>query len=251
MRREPAQYLVIEDHALASAPLKFLLQPIVSLVDNQPYGYELLYRGPRLGAWSVIDAALLRYLSITTFRFPRLFINMANETLMGDVHNELVEASAKHEIVIELSEARTTADESSLLAAKINALAKEGVQLALDDFGSGQDGLQRLFTLDGISVIKLDGELLRSALIRRDAADTLHSLVRHWKERGIQTVAECIENESLFELAHTLDVDLAQGYFIDDLTSLSATQRETVPSNDRPILLPPSDVSAARLHANP
>lgn len=251
MRREPAQYLAIEDHALAATPLKFLLQPIVSLADGVPYGFELLYRGPRLGAWSIVDAALLRHLCATSLRYPRLFINMANETLLGDVHGELVEASARHDIVVELSEARTTANESSLLATKVNALAKEGVQLALDDFGAGQDGLQRLFTLNGVSVIKLDGELLRSALVRRDAADTLHSLVRHWKERGIQTVAECVENERLFELAHTLGVDMAQGYFIDDITSRSPFQHETILPADVPALIPPSDSPAVRIQPQP
>lgn len=251
MRREPAQYLLIEDHALAATPLKFLLQPIVRLADGRPYGYELLYRGPRLAAWSIVDAALLRYLSGTTMQFPRLFINMANETLLGDVHEALVNASGKHQIVVELSEARTTAEEGVLLAAKINALAKEGVKLALDDFGAGQDGLQRLFTLDGISVIKLDGELLRSAMVRRDAADTLYSLVRHWKERGILTVAECIENEALFELAHALDVDLAQGFFIDDLTTSAAHQRGTMPSGNLHTVIPPSDLQAVHLQPHP
>ena len=216
MRREPPEYITFADRTSFDTPMKFRLQPIVRLHDGSAYGYEMLYRGPRL-PWTEVDRALLTYLGETDLSLPRLFINIANESLTKERIALLVDASLNTDLIVELSEAHTTAEDASQIAGTVNAAAARGVRFALDDFGCGQDGFQRLFALDSVGIIKLDGSLIRSAMVRADAAKTLRSLVNHWKTNGVVTVAECIEDEAMLDTAEAMGIDMVQGFYLDGL----------------------------------
>lgn len=216
--------LVVAESSFTAATLKFELQPIVAVEDQSIYGYEALYRGPDK-PWPKIDAALIRHLQATKAVFPRLFVNISHETLLQLGINDFLRASAAHDIIFELSETRMVEAHEALLIARINSMSRLGVKFALDDFGSGQDGLQRLFALDRIGIIKLDGTLLKTAAARPESAAMLKAVVAVWREQGTDVVAEWVETAELYAFAQSLGVNLVQGFYVDDLIAPQGIRR--------------------------
>jgi EAL domain-containing protein (putative c-di-GMP-specific phosphodiesterase class I) len=216
--------LVVAESSFTAATLKFELQPIVAVEDQSIYGYETLYRGP-VKPWPKIDAALIRHLQATKAVLPRLFVNISHETLLQLGINDFLGASAAHDIIFELSETRMVEAHEALLIARINSMSRLGVKFALDDFGSGQDGLQRLFALDRIGIIKLDGTLLKTAAARPESAAMLKAVVTVWREQGTDVVAEWVETAELYAFAQSLGVNLVQGYYVDGLIAPQGIRR--------------------------
>ncbi|WP_456458093.1 EAL domain-containing protein [Nitratifractor sp.] len=94
-----------------------------------------------------------------------------------------------------------------------DAMHRLGCKMALDDFGSGYSNfvyLQRLRP----DYIKIDGSLVREVdrdenarIIVRTINDFAHNL-------GIQTVAEHVHSEAVFEALKTMGIDYFQGYYL-------------------------------------
>ncbi len=90
--------------------------------------------------------------------------------------------------------------------------AKHGFTLALDDFGAGFSGLNLLSELEGISLIKLDGALVRGIEKNSRAERIVCSLVGLCGELGIEVLAECIETREEYATLRQCGVRLMQGY---------------------------------------
>ncbi len=217
MSHDPANFLHIQPLRSGQVALPFELQPIVRLSDESVFGYEMLYRGPQGVDWGVVDSTVLEFLALCDEDLPTLFVNVDNATLLREDIDTFSRAAKGKHVYFEMSEAAANRNIATLLASKANLMAREGLQIALDDFGAGQDGFQRLFALDNVSVIKIDGALVRMVQKRPKAAETLRHLLAHWHGEGIMTVAEWIEDRSLLDLARYLQVDFVQGFYIDAL----------------------------------
>jgi diguanylate cyclase len=88
-----------------------------------------------------------------------------------------------------------------------------GVELSIDDYGTGFSSLAYMRTLP-VNELKLDRSLLkdvehdaRAALVVRSSIDLAHSL-------GLRVVAEGIETADALGLVAGFDCDVAQGFFI-------------------------------------
>jgi EAL domain-containing protein (putative c-di-GMP-specific phosphodiesterase class I) len=208
--------LIVDGHLDTHGVLSYEMQPVVDSLTSSVFGYELLFRGEHPADWKDIDYHLLNYLGNIKNDY-KLFINISNDGLLQIDNRLFEEAAALNNIIIELSESETSIDSYNQIARKVNCLSSTGVTFALDDFGSGHDGFHRLYALNSVSIIKLDGSLIQSALARKDAMRTLTSLVEQWNNDGILSVAECIESKELYECAKFLGVDLMQGWYIDNI----------------------------------
>lgn len=196
--------------------LRFEAQPILALRADEILGYELLYRGAHPCEWSQIDAALVRYLQVARSH-PLLFINLSNQGLLDAAFDDLVQAADKNMVVFELSESVTEYAQRACIAEKVNALIERGVSVAIDDFGAGRDSLERLYELAPTAAVKIDRLFLQTCARRDDAASTLQHLVRQWRSAGIISIAEGVENASLFEFARFVGCDSVQGWHVDAL----------------------------------
>jgi len=87
-----------------------------------------------------------------------------------------------------------------------------GVEIYIDDFGSGYANFDYLLTLnpDGI---KIDGSLIKNILENENNQKIVKTIVSFAKEAKIKTVAEFVENEEVFEYLKNLDIDYFQGYY--------------------------------------
>jgi len=99
-----------------------------------------------------------------------------------------------------------------LVSKFITMVKSYGCKIAIDDFGTGYSNFSYLAKLD-IDYIKIDGSLVKD--IDKDLAQmaTVESILHFAKKMGIQTIAEYVENEVIYNVLHSLGVNFSQGYY--------------------------------------
>ena len=89
---------------------------------------------------------------------------------------------------------------------------KAGIQLCLDDFGSGYANLNAVLKVP-FAVVKIDRSLLNGICSDVQAADFYRSIVMTMKAMGYMIVAEGAETEEEVELLGKWGVDMIQGFY--------------------------------------
>ncbi|MDX6622204.1 MAG: hypothetical protein QOE75_136 [Solirubrobacterales bacterium] len=139
-----------------------------------------------------------------------LFLNIAPKSLeLGDETVEWiagrVEAAglAAERVVIEVSErfpARTDP-----VAASLTALRERGFQLALDDVGTGNSGLEMLRRI-GADYVKLDRSIVAAAATEPNARGVLMAMATYARQTGAFVIAEGIEDEETLAFLRGIQV---------------------------------------------
>lgn len=88
---------------------------------------------------------------------------------------------------------------------------KQGIRVAIDDFGSGASQVDRIAALTP-DVIKLDMGLLKAAVLGGIEADIALSITEMSKRIGCQVTCEGIETEQEYQFALECGADLIQGW---------------------------------------
>ena len=118
--------------------------------------------------------------------------------------------------IVELTES-VEIPESSQIMKELNELRREGIQIALDDFGAGYAGLNNLRTLP-IDIVKIDRSLIATlATDSQEAGHTEHFLygIRQLTAAmDTQLLAEGIETPRQLDLVHEHGFDYAQGFLL-------------------------------------
>lgn len=94
----------------------------------------------------------------------------------------------------------------------IFALKKNGVLIAIDDFGSGFSNFDNIINLD-IDYVKLDGSLV-SKIHDEKYRIILENMVKICHDLGIKTIAEYISDKKIMNLAKSIGVDYLQGHHL-------------------------------------
>lgn len=117
----------------------------------------------------------------------------------------------KTKIIFEFTEYERITDQKHLLNI-ITHYKKIGFQTAIDDFGSGYNGLIQLADLK-TQMTKIDMELIRNI----DQDPERQIIVRHINEMlqqlGQKVVAEGIETAAEYRVLRDMEITLFQGYF--------------------------------------
>ena len=115
-------------------------------------------------------------------------------------------------LIVELLENEEIINDPTVLQ-NIKILKMFGVKIAIDDFGSGYSNFAYLFKNIPVDYIKIDGSLIKDI----DIDKNIYSLVKHIKEIAnsfdLTTVAEFVENESIYQKVKELKIKNSQGYF--------------------------------------
>jgi diguanylate cyclase (GGDEF)-like protein/PAS domain S-box-containing protein len=133
--------------------------------------------------------------------------------------HQLIEYQVPPEcICFEITE--TTAIANLEKAAQLIRSVKDlGCAFALDDFGSGMSSLAYLKNLP-VDYLKIDGGFVKD--IDSDRVD--YAMVECFNRlshfMGIQTIAECVEDESTLQTLQTIGIDYAQGFCISEPSPL-------------------------------
>jgi EAL domain-containing protein (putative c-di-GMP-specific phosphodiesterase class I) len=107
-----------------------------------------------------------------------------------------------------------------------DSLRKLGFRFALEHFGTGRDPLKLLADLD-MNFIKIDGSLMQGLSTNQIQQQRVKGLVEAAKRRGIETVAERVEDANTMAVLWQLGIEFIQGYFVnapEDVT-MSSTDR--------------------------
>jgi PAS domain S-box-containing protein len=119
--------------------------------------------------------------------------------------------NSTHRIVFELLEDEGVKD-FNIVKEFITKVKKYGVKIAIDDFGAGYSNFERLLDYQP-DILKIDGCLIKNIDTSSYSLSAVKSIVTFAKEQNLETIAEFIENETIFNIIRELGVDYSQGYY--------------------------------------
>ncbi len=229
-------------------------QPIVELATGRLVAEEALARllttdNLTLEAQAFIDAAsqlalthridqavistVIARLQARHTNLP-VFVNVSGDLLRHpQILRELLLAvradSHPARLVIEITERELLGDVATAKSLLV-PFVQQGVQLALDDFGSGYSSFEYLADLP-VSYLKIDGTLIQRLGEPRVRA-IVRGIQRTAEALGIVTLAECVEREQQARWLRAIGVLWAQGYYFSrprvDEEEASARRRLSV-----------------------
>ena len=123
--------------------------------------------------------------------------------------NEYKEYASR--VVFELLEDEAVKDFNTIIQF-IQDVKSLGVQIAIDDFGSGYSNFERLLDYQP-DILKIDGSLIKNIQTNKYSKSIVETIVAFAKKQKIKTVAEYVENEEIFNILKELGVDFSQGYY--------------------------------------
>lgn len=116
-----------------------------------------------------------------------------------------------HRIVFELLEDEDIKD-FNVIKSFIHQVKAIGVQIAIDDFGAGYSNFERLLEFEP-DILKIDGSLIKNIVNDGYNRNIVETIVLFAKKQNIKTIAEYVENETIFNVLKELGVDYSQGYY--------------------------------------
>jgi EAL domain-containing protein (putative c-di-GMP-specific phosphodiesterase class I) len=175
---------------------------------------------PELDCW-VIGALLktLRKRAVTVRTSGLEFsINIAGQSLATEQFSEFIVAEVLRSaipaslLVFEISE-RTALEHEDAMEQLSARLRDVGCRIALDNCRSGLGTLDPLNKWP-VSRVKIDGSLIRNIAISQRSASQVRAVAQIAAERGIETVAEGVEDQYVQDRLLDMGIDYAQGFHL-------------------------------------
>lgn len=221
-------------------------QPIIALEDRRVVGYEVLGRSALPGlerpkemflAASQLNleaelSVMMRLAGMETGcrlpQSPTLYLNTHPAEIMScglvDSLSDLREKFPDQPITLEVHEAAATSPQ--MMKQLRQSLDKLNMQLAYDDFGSGQSRLVELAMVCP-DVVKFDIKFIHDIhLAPARQQQMVASLVRMVRELNITPLAEGVEREEEHDVIVGMGFELGQGYLYGRPTTFAMTAAE-------------------------
>ena len=228
--------------ALAHGGLAVHYQPIVALSDHRTVSFEALVRWPHpthglLSPSEFIPLAetldLIHGLGMEVLRITcadirnwknlpenlraRVSVNLSARQLVRPMlATELLAVIDRNGLPHELIRFEVT---ESILARpdgpatrNLRELRNAGIEILIDDFGTGFSTLSYLHTMP-CDQVKLDGSFVRSITEDRRLQAIVRRSIELAHDLGMTVVAECIEDEQQLDVLRELGCDYGQGYY--------------------------------------
>lgn len=217
-------------------------QPIVGLKTRSVFAFEALTRGPDNSALyspahlfrlasdhgCLLEMDLMaRRVSIKNFMKSvaqhqnqvKLFLNVSVSSLMNVDHRSGLTLDCLnyyglniHQVVIEITELQPVED-SGLFLNAIQHYRKMGFKVAIDDLGSGYNGL-KLWSEVKPDFVKIDKHFIADIDKQADKYRFMETILTLAKSLGTKIIAEGVETEAELQILEKLGVDFVQGYLL-------------------------------------
>jgi len=220
--------------ALNSGRIICFYQPIVSIQSGRIEKYETLVRMIDESAQIIPPLDFLQtakktrlYPQITrtvvehachTFkdRHEEFSVNLSIRDILDHgtvrfIEEMIVETDTAHRIVFEILESEGI-DNFDVVIAFIDRMKALGAKIAIDDYGIGYSSLENILRLD-IDYIKIDGSLIRNINENPKYAIVVQYISDFASKLGIETIAEFVSSEEIFQHAKTIGITYSQGYY--------------------------------------
>ena len=138
------------------------------------------------------------------------FEDFADPSRVTFLHEQLEIYNVANRVVFEILESEVVSDYRLVIDILKDFRAK-GVRIAIDDFGSGYSNFEHILKLEP-DYIKIDASLIKHILEDERTATLVKAIAEFSKELGMKVIAEYVENEDVFEVLNTFDIDEYQGY---------------------------------------
>jgi len=234
--KDDLQCRVKIDYALEHNSILSYFQPIVPITDKtKAIKYESLVRlrdesGEVIAPFKFLDVAKRHKLyhkitykvinntldTIRRYKIPCSFnISLADMDHKETMHYlEQTLSSFKYNklLTIELLETEDFQN-YDLVLAFCKKMKLYGIQIALDDFGSGYSNFSHALKLP-IDFIKIDASLISTIDKDIHSKIMVETIVDLAQRLGVETIAEFVSSENIFNVIKELGVDYAQGYYL-------------------------------------
>jgi len=226
--------------ALAFGNLFLAFQPIINLNTMAPKGFEALCRWTKTDGTPVSPEVFIRvaedfglikdvgtFVAAEACRSATIFdaaspgsellvtinasVMQLEPTFVGELLDMVTKNSLQPEqIGVEVTESRVVNDGSQCFET-LSALQAEGIQILIDDFGTGFSSLHTLARMP-FDVIKIDRSFCRRMVTDPATAIIMKSIVQMAESLGRTCVAEGVETEREEELLRSIGCHAAQGF---------------------------------------
>ena len=230
---EKQEYYLVEnllDHNLFT----YHFQPIVRATDGSIYSYEALMRSDtekKIPPLTIIryagmmgrmeDVERATFLNILNkvdsqeelFRDRKVFINSIPGTWLKGEDREKVDAYLARNsatVVVELTEEAELSDEE--LEATKEHYRSLGIELAVDDYGTGYSNVSNLLRYMP-NYVKIDRSLLSEIQIKPQKQHFVREIIEFCHANGILALAEGVETPEELQMVIHLGADLIQGFY--------------------------------------
>ncbi len=212
-------------------------QPIINMQTGKADGHEVLSRirtdngvlnaeeyievADQLGVLSKLDYIIMEkvFQKVKDEGYQGyLFINLSPKSLIiKEFIPGVLKLTDKYGIdhcavVFEITE-RDTVRNISLLEKFVHELKSAGFKFAIDDFGSGFSSFNYIKRFP-IDFVKIEGEFIRNMIADKKDLALVKTMTILAREFGIQSVAECVEDDKILATIKLIGMDYGQGYHI-------------------------------------
>jgi len=152
---------------------------------------------------------------ISNGKIKNVSINLSFIDIIDDETRELIfnlinNCKKNYQITFEILESESI-ENFEVVEKFIKNVKKEGIKIAIDDFGSGYSNFIRVLELNP-DFIKIDGSLIKN-IHNKKYYEIVKLIVEFANKFNIKTVAEFVENEEIYSILKNLGIDYYQGYF--------------------------------------
>ncbi len=109
----------------------------------------------------------------------------------------------------------------------IDSVRSYGAKVAIDDFGSGYSNFAHILNMQ-VDYIKIDASLISNVDTDKNSRLMVETIVKLAKQLGIETVAEFVSTEEIYNTVKELGVDWGQGYWLGKPVSLEEMKAKIV-----------------------
>lgn len=212
----------------------YYFQPIVSAKTGDIYAYEALMRAdvtPYLSPQKVLkyadyferlyDVEKATFFNVLermeevpdTYKGRKIFINsIPGNQLVGEDEIQLETVLKRHAdtVVVELTEQAELSDEA--LAAMKNAYTRMGIEIAVDDYGTGYSNVTNLIRYMP-NYVKIDRMLLSNIQDSPQKQHFVRDIIEFSHDNQIMALAEGVETTQELRTVIELGADLIQGFY--------------------------------------
>lgn len=138
--------------------------------------------------------------------------DFSNEKMMMHLKERLDGLEGADRLIFEILESEAI-DNYDALSRSIWEIKQLGVQIAIDDFGSGYSNFSHVMQL-AADYIKIDGSLIQNIDTNKNSRILVEGIVDFSKRLHMQSIAEFVESQEILDILKDIGVDYAQGYHI-------------------------------------
>lgn len=137
--------------------------------------------------------------------------HFADPRLLADLKQVFGDRVNPGQIILEVTESQLILDEDSHAMETLRNIRIMGMQIAIDDFGSGYSSLKYLsrFPFDYLKIDKTFVDAIGTEAFTAGLVDTIVQMAGQLK---LKTIAEGVENQRQLEHLKSLGVDMVQGW---------------------------------------